>query len=189
MELSRRKLGRRDEGILTLSSHVARSSLLVVGLEPSRRPWRRRVPGTRTFRVLISNPGRRPMAPCPPPCFPASWWPSDATRGGTSERRAETRPKNGGGKRKGGGERGESESVRGGRGRERRGVGSAVEATSVVVVRGARHKYVCIIRCDLPHYPTRSDSCFITMSTLPRPVPFLRSPFKWMARNRRVPIS
>lgn len=37
----------------------------------------------------------------------------------------------------------------------------------VVVVRGARHKYVCIIRCDLPHYPTRSDSCFITMSTLP----------------------
>lgn len=74
------------------------------------------------------------------------------------------------------------------------GVGSStVEATSVVVaatvvvvVRGARHKYVCIIRCDLPHYPTRSDSCFITMSTLPRPVPFLRSPFKWMARNRRV---
>lgn len=103
----------------SLSSHVARSSLLVVGLEPSRGPWRRRVPGTRTFRVLISNPGRRPMAPCPPPCFPASWWPSDATRGGTSERRAETRPKNGGGKRKGGGERGESESVRGGRGRER----------------------------------------------------------------------
>lgn len=32
---------------------------------------------------------------------------------------------------------------------------------------GARHKYVCIIRCDLPHYPTRSDSCFITMSALP----------------------
>lgn len=57
---------------------------------------------------------------------------------------------------------------------------------AVVVVRGARHKYVCIIRCDLPHYPTRSDSCFITMSTLPCcsscsfPPPV---PFKWMARN------
>lgn len=44
-----------------------------------------------------------------------------------------------------------------------------------LVVRGARHKYVCIIRCDLPHYPTGSDSCFITMSTLP---PFLLVPFK-----------
>lgn len=54
----------------------------------------------------------------------------------------------------------------------------------VVVARGARHKYVCIIRCDLPHYPTRSDSCFITMSTLPCLVLFLSSsPFKRMVRN------
>lgn len=130
------------------------------------------------------------MAPLPflPPPGPPTRLEAARTRGRAEERgRKEKRRRRG---------ESESESVRSGEeGRERETEGLVVvEATSVVVaatvvvvvVRGARHKYVCIIRCDLPHYPTRSDSCFITMSTLPRPVPFLRSPFKWMARNRRV---
>lgn len=135
----------------------------------------------RTFRVLISNEGQ---------WHPCLSWPSDWRRGTREESRDAAQ------------ERGWKEKRRRNEARvrvfeagvegERDGgvAGSTVEATSaavvvVVVVRGARHKYVCIIRCDLPHYPTRSDSCFITMSTLPRPVPFLRSPFKWMARNHR----